>query len=57
MKNMSHSRKGWKEQILKEIKKGGYPERLIPENIPEQFAENEWEWEQYDETTNQPETV
>lgn len=40
----TNPRAGWKKQILKEIKKNGYPEMLIPDNISNKFDEDEWEW-------------
>lgn len=38
------SRAGWKKRILKEIKKGGCPEMLIPDSIQSEFDESEWQW-------------
>jgi antitoxin MazE len=33
---------GWKKQILKEIKRNGPPEMLIPDNNQNDFDESEW---------------
>lgn len=44
LKKKTKPRAGWKKQILKEIKKNGYPEMLIPDNIQNDFDESEWQW-------------
>ncbi|MCU0289052.1 MAG: AbrB/MazE/SpoVT family DNA-binding domain-containing protein [Acidobacteria bacterium] len=44
LKKKTKSRAGWKELILKEIKKGGNPDMLIPGNIQTEFDESEWQW-------------
>ena len=44
LKKKAKPREGWKEQILKEIKKDGYPEMLIPGNVQNEFDESEWQW-------------
>lgn len=44
LKKKTKARVGWKKQILREIKKGGYPEMLIPDNIQNEFDESEWQW-------------
>jgi antitoxin MazE len=42
LKKKTKPRAGWKEQTLKEIKENGSPEMLIPDNIQNDFDENEW---------------
>ena len=44
LKKKTKPRAGWKKQILKEIKKNGYPEMLIPDSIQNDFDESEWQW-------------
>ena len=44
LRKKNNSRAGWKKQILREIKKGGYPESLIEGNIENEFDESEWQW-------------
>jgi len=44
LKKKTTPRAGWKKQILKEIKKSGCPEMLIPDNIQNDFDKNEWQW-------------
>lgn len=44
LRKKAKARAGWKAQILKEIKKDGNPEMLIPDNIQAEFDESEWQW-------------
>ncbi|MCP5049081.1 MAG: AbrB/MazE/SpoVT family DNA-binding domain-containing protein [bacterium] len=44
LKKKTTPRAGWKKQIVDEIKKNGPPEMLIPNNIENDFDENEWQW-------------
>ena len=41
---------GWKKQILKEVKKDGPPEMLIPDDIQNDFDEDEWHWKKRGQT-------
>lgn len=44
LRKKTQPRAGWKVRILKEIKKGGCPEMLIPDNIQAEFDDSEWQW-------------
>ncbi|HLP45664.1 MAG TPA: AbrB/MazE/SpoVT family DNA-binding domain-containing protein [Candidatus Kapabacteria bacterium] len=44
LRKKTKPRAGWKAQILKEIKKGGCLEMLIPDNVQNEFDESEWQW-------------